>query len=73
MFRVKLCSWEGFLGGISPLPELSSQEINICTTQGEEKHSKDLSPLILKQKTCHSNCDRPGRSNRHGYCDLTGD
>ena len=55
MFRVRGCScklffpnqfdalvsWEGFLGGISPPPELLSQEINVCTAQGEERHPKD--------------------------------
>ena len=34
-------SWEGLLGSVSPLPEFPIQEINVRTTQGEEKHSKD--------------------------------
>ena len=55
MLRVKRCSCklflthqldasgsrEGFLGGVSSPPEFPTSEINICTTQGEERHPKD--------------------------------
>ena len=58
-------SREGLLGGANPPAEFSSEEINVCIAQSEERYSKDLSPLILKRKTCHGNRDRPGRSNRH--------
>ena len=34
-------SWKGLLGDISPLPELPIQEINVRTTQGEERHPRD--------------------------------
>ena len=34
-------SQKGFFGDVSPPPEFLVQEINICTTQGEEKHLKD--------------------------------
>ena len=34
-------SREYLLGGVSSLAELSTRKINVCITQGEEKHSKD--------------------------------
>ena len=34
-------SQNGLLNSVSSLPELLTQEINICTAQGEKKHSKD--------------------------------
>ena len=47
-----LSSWEGFLGGISPPPELLSQEINVCIAHGEERHSKDFFRTIISHQEC---------------------
>ena len=66
MFRVKGCScklflpnqfdalgsWKGFLGGISLPPELSSQEINVCTAQDEERHSKEFFRTNISHQEC---------------------
>ena len=55
MFRIECCSCklfltnkfnasgsrEGLLGSVSSLPKVSTWKIDICITQGEERHPKD--------------------------------
>ena len=34
-------SWKDFFDSIKPSTEFPTEEINVCTTQGKEKHPKD--------------------------------
>ena len=38
---MRLVVLDGLFGGVSSTSEFLIQEINICTTQGEEMHPKD--------------------------------